>query len=329
MGAVLSSAWILPSLIGPTVAGEIARILGWRVVFLAVLSLVPFALWMILRPLARIDADPAPAAGSPRSGASILLAVGVAMFISGLQGNSLVPMIALAAAAAALSWPALRRILPPGTLAFRNGLPAILGLRGLLTFAYFAGLAFFPLALEVVRGLSLTLAGVALSVGSIGWTSGSWLAALLDHRFGPNARPRIVRCGLILIGIGIAGAASALLPNYPIGIAVVAWSVAGLGMGMSYNIDSVMAIQAVSEYSAGTVASSMQLTDSLGQALGTGFGGAAMSLATWAAWGTPAAIGMAFALSVAVCVIAIALSPRLSPRPNFAGADRGRESEFL
>jgi len=56
----------------------------------------------------------------------------------------------------------------------------------------------------------------------------------------------------------------------------------------------------------------MQLTDSLGQALGTGFGGAAMSLAAWAAWGTSSAIGMAFALSVAICAIAIALNPRLS-----------------
>ena len=211
MGAVLSSAWILPSLVDPTLAGEIARVLGWRMVFLALLPLVPLALWMILQPLARIDADPdpAPVAASPRTGASMLLAAGVAMFISGLQGNSLPLMLALGAAGVALSWPALHRILPAGTLAFRNGLPAILGLRGLLTFAYFEALAFFPLALEVVRGLSATLAGVALSVGSIGWTSGSWLAAFLDHRFGPNARPRIVLCGLILLAIGIGGAASA------------------------------------------------------------------------------------------------------------------------
>jgi MFS family permease len=198
---------------------------------------------------------------------------------------------------------------------FRKGLPAILGLRGLLTFAFFEALAFFPLALEVVRGLSATLAGVALSVGSIGWTSGSWLAAFLDHRFGPNARPRIVLCGLILLAIGIGGAASALLPNCPIGIAVAAWGLAGLGMGMSYNIDSVLALQSVNDHSAGTVSSSMQLTDSLGQALGTGFGGAAMSLATWAAWGTPWAIGMAFALSVAISAAAMALTPRLSSAP--------------
>src|SRR6266478_4555295 len=37
MAAVLSSAWILPSLLGPTMAGVVARAWGWRVVFLALL----------------------------------------------------------------------------------------------------------------------------------------------------------------------------------------------------------------------------------------------------------------------------------------------------
>ena len=41
MGAVLSSAWILPSLVGPALAGIIARVWSWRVVYLALLPLVP------------------------------------------------------------------------------------------------------------------------------------------------------------------------------------------------------------------------------------------------------------------------------------------------
>jgi MFS family permease len=60
MGAVLSSAWILPSLLGPTMAGLIARAWGWRAVFLALLALAPLALAMVLRPLRRIEAEPVP-----------------------------------------------------------------------------------------------------------------------------------------------------------------------------------------------------------------------------------------------------------------------------
>jgi len=313
MGAVLSSAWILPSLLGPTMAGLIARMWGWRVVFLSLLPLVPLALAMILRPLALIDSEALPAAVSSKFGATVLLAIGVALFISGLQETSLPMILALLVIGAALAWPGLRAILPAGTLKFRNGLPAILGLRGLLTFSFFEALAFFPLALELVRGLSATLAGVALSVGSVGWTSGSWLQAGCDYRFGPQARPRILLCGLTLLAFGIAGAASAIAGRYPVGIAIASWGLAGLGMGISYNTNTVLTIQAETEHSAGAVSSSMQLTDSLGQALGTGFGGAAMTLATWAAWSTSAGIAIAFALSVVICAAAMALIPRLSP----------------
>jgi hypothetical protein len=65
----------------------------------------------------------------------------------------------------------------------------------------------------------------------------------------------------------------------------------------------------------------MQLTDSLGQTLGAGFGGAAMTLAAWASWGTSAGIGGAFTLSVVVRAIGMVLTPRLRsvmPRESMA-----------
>jgi MFS family permease len=311
MGAVLSSAWILPSLLGPTMAGIIARAWGWRAVFLALLPLAPLALAMVLRPLARIEAEPVPAASPARAGATLLLAVGVALFIAGLQANSILWIVVLVIAGVALSWPALHRILPAGTLLFRSGLPAALAMRGLLMFAYCEALAFFPLALEMVRGLSATTAGVALSMGSIGWTSGSWTQAACDYRFGSRARPLIMLFGLLAMAGGIGGAAGTVVTSYPLGVAIVAWGLAGLGMGICYNTSTVLSIQAETDHSAGTVSSSMQLTDSLGQTLGTGFGGAAMTLAAWASWGTSAGIGGAFALSVVVCAAGIALTPRL------------------
>jgi hypothetical protein len=63
----------------------------------------------------------------------------------------------------------------------------------------FNPLAFFPMALELARGLSPILAGVGVSVGSIGWTSGSWAAVALDRRFGITARAQVVRVGLTLM----------------------------------------------------------------------------------------------------------------------------------
>ncbi len=319
MGALLSSAWIVPSLLGPALAGFIAHLWSWRIVFLALIPLVPITAVMILPPLMRIAPERSAQRGASALSGALQLGVGVALFLAGLQQGSPSFALALMAAGSGITIPALYRTLPAGTLRFSSGLPAVLGLRGLLTFAYFGAVAFLPLALEVVRGLTPTLAGVVLSVGSLGWTAGSWTAAGLDARYGADARPRILLCGSLLMGLGILGATSALWRNCPLAITFTGWTLAGLGMGIAFNIDNLLAIQSRTNYSAGQVSSSMQLTDSLGQALGAGFGGGAMTIATWAAWSTASGIGIIFALSVAVCALAMALSPRLaagaSPAP--------------
>ena len=134
----------------------------------------------------------------------------------------------------------------------------------------------------------------------------------LDRRFGLTARHQVVRTGLALIAVGTAGTIASLIHELPVGIAIASWGIAGLGMGIAYNTDSVLAIQAESEHSAATVTSSMQLTDSLGQVLGTGVGGVVLALAGWTRLGTPAGIGITFGLTIAVCSIGILLAPRMS-----------------
>ncbi len=42
--ASFAAAWILPSLLGPSLAGGIDALAGWRAVFIAPLLVVPFAL---------------------------------------------------------------------------------------------------------------------------------------------------------------------------------------------------------------------------------------------------------------------------------------------
>jgi len=95
-------------------------------------------------------------------------------------------------------------------------------------------------------------------------------------------------------------------------IAIICWGIAGLGMGIAYNTDSVLAIQAQSDHSAATVTSSMQLTDSLGGVLGNGMGGVVLALATWTKVGAQWGIGFTFGLNIAVCSIGIVLAPRMS-----------------
>ena len=315
MGAALSSAYIVPTLIGPTAAGIIADVWGWRVVFFALLPLVPVALWLIMRALSRVESTQAASAPVVHKAATaVVMAAGLTLALAGLQLSSIPLIVSLVILGGAIAYVAARRVLPASTLAFGQGLPAILAMRGVLTYSYFGSLAFFPLALELVRGLSPTLAGVGVSAGSIGWTSGSWAAVAFDRRFGVTARPQVVRAGLALVILGTAGTVGTLIHGFPVGIAIVFWALAGLGMGIAYNTDSVLAIQAETEHSAATVSSSMQLTDSLGQVLGTGMGGVVLAIATWARWGTSVGIGITFGLTIAVCMTGILLAPRMAAR---------------
>jgi MFS family permease len=312
MGAALSSAWVVPTLIGPTAAGIIVGLYGWRVVFLGLLPLVPIALWLIVRALTQFES---PSVESPavagKAVTALLMATGLGLALIGLDLSSIPLIVTCTILGGVTAYVAARLVLPPATLSFGRGLPAILAMRGILTYGYFGALAFFPMALELVRGLAPTLAGVGVSAGSIGWTSGSWTAVALDRRFGITARPQIVRVGLVLIIVGTAGTIGTLIHWFPLGMAIACWGIAGLGMGIAYNTDSVLAIQAQSEHSAATVTSSMQLTDSLGQVLGTGMGGVVLALASWTKLGRPAGIGITFALSIAVASVGVLLAQRM------------------
>src|SRR5437660_4925514 len=59
MMAVLSTAWVVPGLLGPVVSAEVTRAFGWRVVFLGLIPLVALAGALALPPLVRIGRPPA------------------------------------------------------------------------------------------------------------------------------------------------------------------------------------------------------------------------------------------------------------------------------
>jgi hypothetical protein len=130
------------------------------------------------------------------------MAGGLALVLIGLDLSSIPVIGALVLSGGTIAYLAARRVLPLGTLSFGRGLPTILAMRGVLTYGYFGSLAFFPMALELVRGLTPTVAGIGISAGSVGWTSGSWTTVALDRRFEISARPQVVRAALALIILG-------------------------------------------------------------------------------------------------------------------------------
>jgi hypothetical protein len=102
------------------------------------------------------------------------MAAGLTLALVGLELSSTPLMLAAVISGGTTAYVAGRRVLPASTLAFGRGLPAILAMRGVLTYGYFGSLAFFPIALELVRGLNPT-----------------WLAVAFERRFGVTARAQV------------------------------------------------------------------------------------------------------------------------------------------
>ncbi len=332
MFATLSTAWVLPGVFGPALAGFIADTFHWRVVFLGLLPLIGVAATMTLPAVAGVRAavEAADAEGAIANQArrrlplAVMLAAGAGMLVAGLTDLELVPGLPLIVAGMLLVVPAFRLLTPPGTLRAARGLPAAILLRGLLTFAFFTADVYVALALQGWRGTSATVAGLALTAATLSWTAGSWMQARWIERYG--ARP-FIRTGFGVVAIGVLGFAAILSPDVPLPVGVVAWAVAGLGMGLAYAPLSLTVLREAPLESQGAATAGLQLSDVLGTALGSGIGGALIAFGH--RQGAEAWVGLASAFSIgaAVAVIGFVLSARLSARrPALAMTEAGSTS---
>jgi MFS family permease len=310
MFATLSTAWILPGVIGPTVAAFVADRFHWRFVFLGLLPLIAVAAAMTLpaiaavRPAAeRSEAEEehnAAVAARRRLPLALVLAIGAGMTVAGLTDARLVPGLPLVVLGLAIGFPAFRRLTPVGTLRAARGLPSAVLLRGVLTFAFFAADAYVALALQDWRGFSATESGVVLTAATLSWSLGAWVQARRIEQIGAA---RFVRIGFATVIVGIVGFGAVLSPSVPIAVGVVAWAVAGLGMGFSYSPLALLVLRDATPETQGTATAGLQLSDVVGTALGTGVGGALIAFAHRE--GAEGWVGLAWAFGVGI-VVAIA-----------------------
>src|SRR5580693_348788 len=135
MMAVLSTAWVAPGLVGPAVSAEVARLFGWRWVFLGLLPIVAVAGAIAVPALIRLGPPAASGAEAHRMIDGVRTAVGATMILAGLtlaagsgagsgRLRDVLGGVALGAAGGAVGLPALRRLVPAGTLTAHVGLPA-------------------------------------------------------------------------------------------------------------------------------------------------------------------------------------------------------------
>jgi MFS family permease len=321
MFATLSTAWVVPGLVGPVIAGFVADSLTWRLVFLGLIPILALAAALTISGLGSTGPSVGDAPNSPEHTAAsaarrrlplaIVVAAGAGLAVAGLSSPEPWLLGAGTGVGLLLLVPAFGRLTPAGTLVAAAGLPAAILLRGMLTFAFFCADAYVPLALVEVRGTSTTEAGLALTAATLSWTGGAWIQArwIAEH----GARP-FVGVGFAVVTLGVVSFAAILWEAVPIPLGVVAWAVTGLGMGFAYSPLSLVVLSEARTGTEGAATAGLQLSDVLGTALGTGLGGAFIAAGERVGQ-TALGLAWAFGSAAAIALLGLVVSRRLRRPP--------------
>ena len=313
MMALTSSAWVVPALLGPTVAGFVAEAVHWRAVFWGILPLLVVVGAMTVPRFRHLVPPPAPPAPVRTLAPALLLALGTGLFLVGVGDDRawLAAALALPGSAAALF--GLRELLPTGALWLRPGLPAVVAGRGLLFAAMVGVEAFLALMLTSVHGYSSTVTGAVIATGSISWAAGSWLQSRLDARTSATRVPRL-RAGsaVLLAGLGLQLVAL-YAPVAPLAIVLAGWVMAGLGIGAAHATSSVVAFALAPAGEEGRVSAALTIADQWTSAVSAGVGGALLALGGRLAWSAQDAIALAMAFVLGSGVLACAAAWRARP----------------
>jgi hypothetical protein len=280
----------VPSLLGPTVAGLVAEHLSWRAVFLIGVALLVPA-WASLRPALVASAsveqpetgpDPDHLAAWRDAACAVLAAVGIAALTTGAElvtqdGPAAAVGTALVVGGLVALVPAVRVLMPAGTLAAARGIPALTALRGLLGAAFGTTAAFLPLMLAEVRHYGAVAAGVSLSITGVSWAAGSQLQGL-----GPVQRtvpvPVRLQVGFGLLTLGLAGPALVAAGTVGPVPGLALWAVAGLGIGVCSPTISNHVLTLSAGHDQGRNSAASVLSPALAQALALAAAGTAVAV---------------------------------------------------
>jgi MFS family permease len=315
-----AAAWVLPSMIGPPVAGFVADTISWHWVFLGVGVLVAFAAVFIapaLRQLRSMTTELHPDAriGTTPVWASIVAVAVVAVGLGGelfarTEVNEHVARWAVALVALAVIVVAARPLLPRGTLLVRRGLPATVLLRGAAAAAFFGTEVYLPYLLHERYGLPSWASGLILTVGAVSWALGSAVQSRLGERMSHDQTLRL-GAGVLVLGIVTQFVTAALMLS-PL-VAAGGWFFAGAGMGLLYPRISTLVLSFSNERNQGFNSAAMSISDNVGGATSIAFAGLLFTAFGGVVGGNGFVAALALTSALAVLVVPVAMRVR-APR---------------
>ncbi|WP_410581340.1 MFS transporter [Amycolatopsis sp. lyj-108] len=258
--AASSAMWIVPALAGPAATLGLERLVGWRWTLLLPVPFVLFGRLLVVRAARDDTRDDAPR--PLLRTLSVPLGAALVVFSNGFWP--------LALAGAAVTVAGMIAILPPGTARLRPGTPAALGAMVLFAIGYFGADSLITVLLTSELQVSLGQAAIVLSAAPLGWAVTSLVAAKF-----PSARFPVVGLSLTALGTAVVAFGGSFA------VALIAWTVAGIGVGLAYPGLYLRATTAnASGFTAAELATAVITAECVGQLLGRAVGGTLSSSGT-------------------------------------------------
>ena len=308
--AGFAAAWVIPSIVGPALAGLVAETVSWHWVFLGVIALIVPAAAMMLPPILRVrdqvQGDPAVRWSVARVAWAVLAAAS-ALTLSLSKELPDPWQWVVAIASIALVAVAARPLMPAGTLRAARGMPATVLLRLIVAGAFFGSEIYLPYLLIERYEFSPSLTGAGVT-----WAAGSWLQGRLGDRM---SNTQAVQLGASVLTAALVVVLLVSAFTLAPAIAFIAWTIAGGAMGIMYPRFSVAVLKLSPVSSQGFNSAALSIGESLG---------AAVALALTALVSSSLAAGAFtadFAVTVAIAVLAVVLAPRVRPRGAVAASE--------
>ncbi|QYH35792.1 MFS transporter [Salinibacterium sp. M195] len=307
---LFASAWVLPSLVGPPLAGVVAENISWHWVFFGVVILVAGAAAAILPAVRVLLSQPESPAEKSSRGRSLIWAIVVALAVMGISlGGERESTFAwpLALGAFVIAVIALRPLLPAGSLVLRRGLPTTIVLRGVFAAAFFSTEVYLPYLLNERYGLPAWAAGLILTVGAVSWAIGSALQGRLPDTV---SHSQVVVIGAVLLSIGLATQFITAFFMLSLWVAAAGWLVAGAGMGITFPRLSTLVLSHSSTRDQGFNSAALSIADAAGGSIAIAFSGLVFSAVGGLENGAGFVAALALAAMLALASVPVAMRVR-------------------
>lgn len=303
--AAMSAMWIIPAAVGPSATLALVHLAGWRVALLAPLPLMVVGRLFVVRsvPTQRPRRDE-----ERPLARTLLVPIGVTACVL-ITNSAWWYLSPLALIVAIVGFFAL---MPPGTGRLTPGAPAALAGLTLFGTGYFGATSLVTLLFTQTYHTTLFQAGVALSVAPIAWA----LGALLAPRLGTQGAPPLWGMSLAAGGVALVGIFGLASMSWI--AALIAWTLTGLGIGLSYPGLYLRATTRDASTTATQLATAAITTESFGGLIGSTAGAGLGSLSGELALSRSDAWSWSFA-GFAVFLAAAALAACRSAAPRMSG----------